>query len=450
MNKTTMMTEGSIWRQLLRFSIPLILGNLFQQLYNTVDSIIVGNYIGRDALAAVGSSGSLINLLLAFCIGASAGAGIIISQYYGAADKKGMKTAVHTTLAISVLSGALMTVLGIAITPTILRWMGTPAEVFPDSVLYMRIYFGGILFSVIYNFAAGILNAVGNSKKALQYLMIAAGSNVVLDWVFVVVFHMGVEGVALATDISQLLSCIFIIRFMVKSKELFRVTLKDVRMDKSMAGQIVKVGLPAGVQSMVISLSNVVIQSSVNSFGSTLMASFAAYVKIDGFNIMPVMSFSMAATTFTGQNVGAGKYDRVKRGMWVAMGMGVVYTFMTTILLLTFGPQIVGVFVNDAEVIRLGVYILKFFCPFYFILAIMHILSGTVRGTGKTLPPMFIIIFALCIYRVIWINITLPIFHDMKWIFMAYPISWTIGAVLMGLYAWKAKWLPKHEDMQEE
>ena len=449
MKKSTVMTEGSIWRQILRFSIPLILGNLFQQLYNTVDSIIVGNYIGSGALAAVGGSGALINLLLAFCIGASAGAGVVISQYYGAGDGKGMKTAVHTTIAISAVSGAVMTVVGVLVTPTLLRWMGTPAEVFPQSVLYMRIFFGGILFSVIYNFAAGILNAVGNSGKALQYLMIAACSNVVLDWIFVVIFHMGVEGVALATDISQFLSFVFIIRFMVRSEDLFRLTLRDVRLDGRMAAKIIKVGIPTGIQNMVISFSNVVIQSSVNSFGPTLMAAFAAYIKVDGFNILPVMSFSMAATTFTGHNVGAGRYDRVKRGMRVSMGMGVVYTFATMVLLLLFGKQIVGVFVDDAEVIALGVYILKFFCPFYFILAIMHILAGTVRGTGKTLPPMFIIIFALCIYRVIWINLTVPVFRDMKWIFMAYPISWAIGAVLMVLYAWKAKWLPEHTDGQK-
>lgn len=449
MRKSTVMTEGSIWKQILRFSIPLILGNLFQQLYNTVDSIIVGNYIGSGALAAVGSSGSLINLLLAFCIGASAGAGVIIAQYYGAGDAQGMKKAVHTTLAISVVSGAVMTIVGIAVTPVVLRWMGTPEEVFPQSVLYMRIFFGGILFSVIYNFAAGILNAVGNSKKALQYLMIAAGSNVVLDWVFVVVFHMGVEGVALATDISQFLSFIFIIRFMAKSQEMYKVFPKEIRLDMKMAAKIIKVGIPTGIQNMVISFSNVVIQSSVNSFGPTLMAAFAAYVKIDGFNIMPVMSFSMAATTFTGQNVGAKKYHRVKRGMWVSMGMGIAYTAVTTVLLLNYGSQIMRVFVSDTEVISLGVYILRFFCPFYFILAIMHILAGTVRGTGKTLPPMFIIIFSLCIYRVIWINITIPVFHDMKWIFMAYPISWAIGAVLMILYAWKAKWMPKLEEVSE-
>ncbi|XCP85704.1 MATE family efflux transporter [Roseburia hominis] len=445
MENKTVMTEGSIWKQIIRFSIPLILGNLFQQMYNTVDSIIVGNYIGSDALAAVGGSGALINLLLAFCIGASAGAGVVISQYYGAENEKGMHKAVHTTLAISVIAGLIMTIIGIVVSPALLAMMGTPETVLPQASLYMRIFFGGMLFSVVYNFAAGILNAVGNSKKALKYLIIAAGSNVVLDWLFVVVFGMGVEGVALATDIGQFLSCVFILRFMIKSKDLFHVNMKEIRLDVPTAAKIIKMGIPTGVQNMVISFSNVIIQSSVNAFGATLMAAFAAYVKIDGFNILPIMSFSMAATTFTGQNVGARKYDRVKRGMWAALGMGLAYTCVTSVLLLCFGKQFVGVFVDDAQVISLGCYILRFFCPFYFLLTIMHILAGTVRGTGKTLPPMLIIIFALCVYRVIWIRITTSLFHDMKWIFMSYPISWTIGATLMTLYAWLAKWLPREE-----
>lgn len=442
MKNKTVMTEGSIWKQMIRFSIPLILGNLFQQMYNTVDSIIVGNYIGSDALAAVGGSGALINLLLAFCIGASAGAGVVISQYYGAENETGMHTAVHTTLAISVIAGLVMTGIGIAVSPVLLEWMGTPGDILKQSSLYMRIFFGGMLFSVVYNFAAGILNAVGNSRKALQYLIIAAGSNVVLDWLFVVVFGMGVEGVALATDIGQFLSCVFILRFMTKSEDLFRVNFREIRLDVPMAVKIIKMGIPTGVQNMVISFSNVIIQSSVNRFGATLMAAFAAYIKIDGFNILPVLSFSMAATTFTGQNVGAGKYDRVKRGMWVSLGMGVAYTCVTSVLLLAFGRQFVGVFVDDAQVIALGYYILKFFCPFYFMLAIMNILAGTVRGAGKTLPPMLVILFALCIYRVVWIRLTTSLFRDMKWIFMSYPISWIIGAVLMVLYTWRAKWIP--------
>ena len=446
MSKALAMTEGSITRQIIRFSIPLILGNLFQQLYNTVDSIIVGNYIGKDALAAVGSTGSVINLLLAFCVGASAGAGVVIAQFYGAKDEKNMKNAVHTTIAISIVSGVIMTVLGIVATPVLLRWMGTPEEVFTQAVVYLRIYFGGILFSVIYNFAAGVLNAVGNSKKALQYLMIAAVTNAVLDWVFIVVFHMGVEGVALATDIGQFVSFIYIIRYMIKSDDLYHLDLKEIRLDKSMVKKIIMMGLPTGIQNTVISISNVIIQSSVNAFGATLMAAFAAYIKIDGFNILPVMSFSMAATTFTGQNVGAAKYKRVKKGMWVTLAMGVSYCLCTSTMLLLFGAEIVGIFVSDPQVIELGAYIIKFFCPFYFMLAIMHVLAGTVRGAGKTLPPMLIIVFALCVFRVIWLNTVVPVMQDMKWIFMAYPISWFLGMTAMVLYTWRAKWIPRGKE----
>lgn len=437
------MTEGNIFKQIVKFSIPLILGNLFQQLYNTVDSIIVGNYIGSDALAAVGSTGSLINLLLAFCVGASAGAGIVISQFYGAKDENGMDVAVHTTVAISAIAGLVMTAVGVLFAPGLLRLMGTPSEILPASSLYLRIYFAGIFFSVVYNFAAGILNAVGNSAKALQYLMIAAGSNVVFDWVFVVIFHMGVEGVALATDIGQFLSFIFILRFMMKSQDMYRLELRKIRVDKKTAVRIIKVGIPTGIQNMMISFSNVIIQSSVNSFGAVLMAAFAAYVKIDGFNILPVLSFSMAATTFTGQNVGAGQYERVKRGMWTALAMGIGYTILSSTGIMLFGRQTIGVFVNDAEVIELGCYILKFFCPFYFLLAIIHVLAGTVRGTGKTIPPMLIILMSLCVFRIIWIQITVRLFGGMKWIFASYPLSWFVGAVAMVLYTWKGNWRPE-------
>ena len=272
MKKSTVMTEGSIWKKILFFSIPLILGNLFQQLYNTVDSIIVGNYIGSEALAAVGSSGSLINLLIGFCIGASAGAGVVIAQFYGAQDREGVRKAVHTTIAIAIAAGAVLTVVGIVATPILLKAMGTPQEVFDQASIYLKVYFGGILFSVVYNMSAGILNAVGNSKRSLVYLMIAATSNIFLDLLFVVVLKMGIVGVAIATDISQLLSCIFIILFLVRSEDVYRVKLKDIRCYDNLLGKILKIGLPTGVQNIVISLSNVIVQSSVNSFGAVAMA----------------------------------------------------------------------------------------------------------------------------------------------------------------------------------
>lgn len=449
MKKTTMMTEGNIWKHLIMFSIPLILGNLFQQLYNTVDSIIVGNYIGSEALAAVGSSGSIINLLVGFLVGTSAGAGVVIAQCYGAADRNQLQKAVHTTIAIAIAAGTLLTIVGIGLTPMILRWLGTPEEVFHEAIVYLRIFFGGILFSVIYNMAAGILNAVGNSRRSLLYLGAAAGTNIVLDLLFVVVFHMGIEGVALATDISQLVSCVLIIRFLVKSKEPYKVTLKQVRFHKQQFLKIIKIGVPTGIQNMVISFSNVIVQSSVNSFGTYAMAGFGAYVKVDGFNILPVSSFSMAATTFAGQNFGAGKYDRVKKGMRISVTMGILYALTTGAVLLLFDTQILNIFTDNQEVVNYGVQMLHYFCPFYFILSTLHIISGTIRGAGKTLEPMLIFLANLCILRIVWIKVALYFAHEIKWVFMAYPVSWAAGAVMMLLYAWKGKWFPEAKRAEE-
>lgn len=442
MKKSTVMTEGSIWKKILFFSIPLILGNLFQQLYNTVDSIIVGNYIGSEALAAVGSSGSLINLLIGFCIGASAGAGVVIAQFYGAQDREGVRKAVHTTIAIAIAAGAALTVVGIVATPILLKAMGTPQEVFDQASIYLKVYFGGILFSVVYNMSAGILNAVGNSKRSLVYLMIAATSNIFLDLLFVVVLKMGIVGAAIATDISQLLSCIFIILFLVRSEDVYRVKLKDIRCYDNLLGKILKIGLPTGVQNIVISLSNVIVQSSVNSFGAVAMAGFAAYIKVDGFNILPVLSFSMAATTFVGQNVGAGRLDRVKKGMYVSVAMGIIYTVCTGILLLTFAPQVIGVFTQNGKVVEYGVYIMKFFCPFYWMLGILHILAGTIRGTGKTMQAMVVFLFSLCIFRVLWIWGAMSVSHKIGGVMLGYPLSWLVGLVMILIYVWKGNWMP--------
>lgn len=436
------MTEGSIWKKILFFSIPLILGNLFQQLYNTVDSIIVGNYIGSEALAAVGSSGSLINLLIGFCIGASAGAGVVIAQFYGAQDKEGVRKAVHTTIAIAIAAGAILTIVGIVTTPLLLKAMGTPKEVFDQASIYLKVYFGGILFSVVYNMSAGILNAVGNSKRSLVYLMIAATSNIFLDLLFVVVFKMGIVGAAIATDISQLLSCIFIILFLVRSEDVYRVKLKDIRCYDNPLGKILKIGLPTGVQNIVISLSNVIVQSSVNSFGAVAMAGFAAYIKVDGFNILPVLSFSMAATTFVGQNVGAGRLDRVKKGMYVSVAMGIIYTVCTGILLLAFAPQVIGVFTQNGKVVEYGVYIMRFFCPFYWMLGILHILAGTIRGTGKTMQAMVVFLFSLCIFRVLWIWGAMSVSHKIGGVMLGYPLSWLVGLVMILIYVWKGNWMP--------
>ena len=443
MNKKTMMTEGAIWKKILLFSIPLILGNLFQQLYNTVDSIIVGRFIGSNALAAVGSGSSFINLLIGFCVGASAGAGVVISQAYGAQDTDRVHKAVHTTIAIAIVSGVVVTITGIILAPVVHNVMGTPSEVYGEAVAYLRVYFGGMVFSVIYNLAAGILNAVGNSKRSLIYLMIAAFSNIFLDLLFVVVLKMGVVGVALATDISQFLSCVFIIGYLMKTNEVYRLKIKEIRFYDNLVSKIIKIGLPTGIQNIVIAISNVIIQSGINSFGPVVMAGFTSYVKIDGFNFLPLMSFSMAATTFTGQNIGAGKIDRVKKGMKVSLAMGMGYAMATGVLLFNIAPYAMGIFTSDPEVVACGAYLTRFFCPFYWILAFIHIMAGTIRGTGKTLPPMIIILVSLCLFRIIWIATVVPVIGELYGLVMVYPLSFAVGAVLTILYAKFGKWMPK-------
>ena len=324
--RSDLMTEGAIWKKIVVFSVPLILGNLLQQMYSTVDSIIVGNYVGSNALAAVGSSTALINLLIAFSQGASVGAGVVVSQYIGAKDKRGLRAAVHTALTIAGILGLVLTVAGIFLSRQLLIWMQTPADVLEDSVRYLQVYSGGLICSVVYNMATGILNAAGNSRRPLLYLGVASVVNIALDILLIEGFHMGVEGAAIATDASQLVSCVLAMAFLMRTKADYRVSLRRLRIQKNVAIRILKVGLPAGIQSMVISLSNVLVQSSVNSFGATEMAGFGAYLKIDGFNILPVLSISMASTTFVGQNYGAGKIDRVKKGMWVTLLIGLVYT----------------------------------------------------------------------------------------------------------------------------
>lgn len=361
--KTLLMTEGSIWKSILLFSVPLILGNLLQQLYNTADSIIVGNFLGSNALAAVGSSGSPIYLLIGFSQGVAVGAGVVVSQYLGAKDKKETRIAVHTSLAIAVILGLILTVGGIAVSRSLLVWMNTPEEVLGDAVTYMKLYFGGVLFSVVYNMAAGILNAAGNSRRSVLYLACASITNIILDLVLIAGLKMGVAGAAIATDISQLVSCVLSLRFLMKVDADYKVELSAIRPDQRMTSRIIRIGLPTGIQNMVISFSNVLVQSSVNSYGAAAMAGFAAYMKIDGFNILPVTSFSMAATTFVGQNYGAGNLKRVKNGMWVTLGMSVLYTLCTGTLLLAFQNPIMHLFTSDETVVAFGCSAMHYFCP---------------------------------------------------------------------------------------
>ena len=437
----TLMTEGSIGKKIIFFSIPLILGNLLQQLYNTADSIIVGNFVGSNALAAVGSSAALINLLIAFSQGVSVGAGVVAAQYMGAKNRRDVQGSVHTAFTLAGILGIILTVGGVLFSRPLLLWMNTPEEVLEDSVIYLQIYFGGLIFNVLYNMAAGILNAAGNSRRSLIYLAYASVTNIGLDLILIGGLKMGVAGAAIATDASQVVSCVLVMWHLTHVNADYRVSLKKLGIQKRMAVRIARIGLPTGIQNMVISFSNVLVQSSVNQFGAAAMAGFGAYMKIDGFNILPVLSFSMAVTTFTGQNYGAGRLDRVKKGMWVTLFMGCVYTIVTGALLLAFADPLMSLFTDSREVIEHGKLAMKYFCPFYFILSIMHSLAGTVRGTGKSIPPMVILLIAMCLFRIVWIQAVLPLFGSLDGVYILYPVSWTVGMILMIMYTWKGKWL---------
>lgn len=449
-NKNTLlMTQGNIWKLLITFSIPLIIGNLLQQMYNTADSIIVGNFVGSNGLAAVGSGTALINLIIAFAQGASVGAGVVVSQYIGADKKDKIKISVHTSICISIILGLILSLLGIFASPSLLIMMKTPKVVLKSSILYLQIYCGGLIFNVIYNMATGILNAAGNSKKPLVYIAIASFTNIILDLLFIKIFKLGVMGAAIATDISQAISCILAIGYLLKVKSDYKLYIKDLKINKETAVKIIKIGLPTAIQNMVISFSNVLVQSSVNAYGATAMAGYAAYLKIDGFNILPVLSISMAVTTFTGQNVGANRLDRVKKGMYSSLIMVLVYTVFIGAVLLIFSHQVLGLFTHSAQVIMYGQLAMKYFCPYYFLLGILNVLAGTVRGAGKGIPPMIILLFSMCIFRILWIKIALPFYSSIDGVFILYPISWLVGAILMILYTKFGKWLP-HKQMEKK
>lgn len=440
-----LMIDGVIWKQIFLFSIPLLLGNLFQQLYNAVDSIIVGNYIGSQALAAVGSSAPVINLLISFFMGLSIGAGIIISRYYGARNIDGLQEAIHTSLAITFIAGIAMTFIGVLLSPYILQWVGTPDDVMSSSVLYLRIYFLGILSVMTYNMGSGILRAVGDSKNPLYFLIVSSIINVILDYVFVVYFHMGVAGVGWATLIAQTVSALLTLALLIRTKAEYRVSIRHIRLHKHMVYEIIRLGLPSAVQNAIVSFSNVIVQSNINAFGSLAMAGCGSYTKIDGFAILPVMSYSMALTTFTGQNIGAQKYDRVKKGAKTGMIMSILTTICITILLLLLGPNVLAIFSQDQRVIEYGLYMMHVLAPGYIFLAISHALSGIIRGAGVTTIPMVVMVCCWCGLRMAWILISVPLFHDIGVVFLGWPITWIASALWLFLYYKKGNWLKKYE-----
>lgn len=440
-----LMTEGVIWKEILLFSIPLLLGNMFQQLYNAVDSVVVGNYIGSQALAAVGSSAPVINLLVSFFMGLAVGAGVIISRYFGARKKEELHIAVHTSLALTFAAGLVMTLIGVLISPYVLQWVGTPSDVMDSSVLYLRIYFLGILSVMVYNMGSGILRAVGDSRNPLYFLIVSSVTNIILDMLFVIVFHMGIAGVGWATLIAQTISAVLTMLLLMRTKEEYQVKLKHIRFHKHMLYEIVRLGLPSGLQNAIVSFSNVIVQSNINAFGSLAMAGCGSYTKIDGFAILPVMSYSMALTTFTGQNMGAKKYDRVKQGAKTGILMSVITIVCISALLLILGPNVLAIFSSDPTVINYGLYMMHVLAPGYIFLAISHAFNGIIRGAGITTVPMIVMVTCWCGLRMAWILTSVPLFHDIGVVFMGWPLTWITSALWLFLYYRKGNWMTRYD-----
>lgn len=437
----TSMIEGNIWQGLMSFAVPIFLGNLFQQLYNTADTLIVGNFIGKEALAAVSSSGNLIFMLVGFLSGMAMGAGVLISKNFGAGDREKLRLAVHTDLAFGLLAGAALTVLGVALTPHILRWMGTPENVLPQSTAYFRTYFYGSIALFFYNVSTGILQAVGDSRHPLYYLILSSLLNVALDLLFVGGFHWGVASAAAATAISQAVSAVLCLRRLVRAEEAYRVELRQIRLHLPMLKQIVRFGLPSGVQNSVIGFANVMVQANINAFGDSAMAGCGSYSKIEGFAFLPVTCFSMALATFVGQNLGARQYDRVKRGARIGVVCSMVSAEAIGIAVWLFAPFFIGLFNSDPQVVSYGVWDARVVSLFYCLLALNHCMAGILRGAGKAAVPMTIMLVCWCVIRVSYITVAVRIWKTVLVVFSAYPLTWTISAAVFLIYYRKADWL---------
>ena len=439
------LTEGSIWKSMLLFALPVFLGNVFQQLYNTFDSWVVGNYLGDNALAAVSSSGSLIFMMIGFFNGVAMGAGVIIARCYGARDYDSMRRAIHTDVAFGLTAGILLTALGVAFTPTILRWMDTPEDVLPQSISYFRYYFCGAIFTVMYNIMVGILHAVGDSRHPLYYLIFSSFVNVVLDLLFVAVFRLGVGSAAIATTISQGVSALLCFRLLLTTKESYRVELKKIRYHWDSFKDIVRYGLPSGVQNSVIAMANLVVQTNINSFGKAAMAGCGSYSKIEGFAFLPITCFAQALSTFVGQNLGAQQYGRVKKGVRFAVICSVSMAELIGVASYLLAPQLISVFNDSPEVVAYGANHMRTICLFYCLLALSHCIAGILRGAGKATVPMFIMLGCWCLLRVTYISIAMQHVNELHTVSMAYPITWFASSVLFIIYFYAADWMHAFE-----
>ena len=435
------LTVGNPFLVIIKFAVPMMLSQVFQQLYNTADSLIVGRYLGTDRLAAVSSSGPLIFMMVSFWEGLFMGAGVLISRYYGARNDDGVSRAVHTDVAVGLISGTILTTVGMLCTPVFLKWMNTDPDVLPLAIEYFRVYFAGSMALIIYNMSRGIMMAVGDSRRPLLYLVLSSILNVFLDVLFIRFFKWGVWAAAFATVISQTVSAVLCIIRLLKKGRVVSVDVRKIRIHPDMLKMIIRYGLPSGIQNSVISIANIIVQSQINIFRKFAMAAYGCHAKIEGFAFLPITSFSMAITTFIGQNLGAKQYDRAKQGarygilsaMILAEIIGVIYFFAA--------PYAIGLFDSSSKVIAFGVRQARTVALFYGLLAVSHTIAAVCRGAGKAFVPMFVMLAVWCVFRIIYIIVVMHLFRDIGYVYAAYPVTWVISTVIYLIYYFKSDWV---------
>jgi putative MATE family efflux protein len=438
---TTDMTVGNSYALLLGFALPIFLSQVFQQLYNTADAFIVGRFLGTNSLAAVTSSGTLIFLLVSFFTGTAMGAGVVISRYFGANDVKQVSKAIHTVLAFGLVSGVMLTIVGVVFTPTFLVWMQTDPEVLPEAIEYFRYYFLGSLALVLYNICRSIMNALGDSKRPLYYLIFSSLLNIGLDLLFIAGFHWGVWAVAVATVISQAASVVLCMIHLLKKGNIFTVEIRKIRFHKDMLIEIIRYGLPSGIQNSVIAFANVIVQSQINSFGKLAMAAYGTHAKIEGFAFLPITSFTMASTTFISQNLGAKQYERAKKGARFSIFAAVSLAEAIGVCCYIFAPQLIGLFDQTPGVIALGTQQAHTVALFYCLLAFSHSIAAICRGAGRAFVPMTIMLSVWCVFRIIYIATVMHFINEIGFIFWAYPLTWAISSVIYLIYYLKSDWV---------
>ena len=439
------MTTGSIKKKMVAFAVPIFLSSLLQTLYNLVDSLIVGTFLGKGALAAVSTSGNLIFLFTSFFLGASQGAGILIAKHFGARNYKEMSQIIHTNILFGLISGLFLTIVGVLFTPFILQLMNTDPAVLPKSIDYFRFYFLGCIGIVMYNVLSSTMNNVGNSRRPLYFLIISSALNVILDLLFIGVFKLGVKYAAIATTISQFVSATLCLIYLLRVKASYNVSLKRLRFNFQKLKEILRYGIPTGIQNSVIGLANVLVQSNINIFGEDAMAGYGAYIKVENFVFTPINAFTMAISTFVGQNLGAKEYERAKRGSKFGILTAMILAETFGIFLFALAPLLIGQFTKDPNVLKYGVTQSRTTSLFFFLLAFSHSVAAVTRGSGRPVIAMLVMFGVWCILRVSYIYIALSINNDIHLIYIAYPLTWTISSIIYFIYYFKSDWIHNFE-----